>query len=148
MPFLVRFTSTSEDLDAAYALRRSVFETEQNVPRPLDRDGLDDKALHAVAFDDGGRCVGTGRVVRLDSRVGQIGRQAVSPEQRRHGVGAAVLEALERMARLQGLCELIVHSQIAAIPFYRARGFATEGEQFLESGVPHVLMRKALGPAA
>jgi predicted GNAT family N-acyltransferase len=144
MPYLVRFASTSQDLDAAFALRRAVFEVEQNVPRPLDRDGLDEGASHAVAFDDAGRCVGTGRYVRLDSRVGQIGRQAVLPEERRHGVGALVLDALERMAALQGLKELVVHAQLPAESFYRGRGFATETEQFFESGVAHVRMRKML----
>jgi len=144
MPLSVRFAVTPDDLDAAYALRRAVFETEQNVPRPLDRDPLDDRASHAVAFDETGRCVGTGRVVRVDTRLGQIGRQAVLPERRRHGVGAAVLDALEHMARLQGLRELAVNSQLPARHFYEARGYVATGEVFLDQGVPHVLMRKSL----
>jgi predicted GNAT family N-acyltransferase len=144
MPLLVRFAATPKDLEAAYALRRAVFETEQNVPRPLDRDGLDERASHAVAFDESGRCVGTGRVVRVDTRLGHIGRQAVLPEQRRHGVGAAVLDALEHMARIQGLRELIVNSQLEARHFYEARGFVVEGESFLDQGIPHLRMRKQL----
>lgn len=144
MPILVRFAATPEDFEAAFTLRRAVFETEQNVPRPLDRDGLDERASHAIAFDDGGRCVGTGRVVRIDSRVGQVGRQAVLPEARRQGIGARVLESLERMAALQGLRELIVHAQIPARNFYEEQGFAAEGTTFLEQGVPHILMRKPL----
>jgi predicted GNAT family N-acyltransferase len=144
MAYLVRFASSSKDLDAAYALRRAVFEVEQNVPRPLDRDGLDEGASHAVAFDDTGRCVGTGRFVRLDSRLGQIGRQAVLAEERRHGVGALVLDALERMATLHGLRELVVHAQLPAETFYRQRGYETETAPFQEQGVPHVRMRKRL----
>ncbi|HET9595760.1 MAG TPA: GNAT family N-acetyltransferase [Anaeromyxobacteraceae bacterium] len=144
MPLFVRFAVTQEDLEAAYALRKAVFEAEQNVPRPLDRDPFDDRAAHAVAFDESGRCIGTGRVVRLDTRLGQIGRQAVLPERRRHGVGAAVLDALEHMARMQGLRELAVHSQIPARHFYEGRGFVAEGEVFLDQGVPHVLMKKSL----
>lgn len=144
MNYLVRFASTLQDRDAAFALRRAVFEVEQNVPRPLDRDGLDEGATQVVAVDEGGRCIGTGRLVRIDARVGQIGRQAVPAELRKSGVGAACLDALERMARLQGLRELVVHAQIPAIAFYERRGFATEGERFLESGVPHVKMRKKL----
>jgi len=144
MAFNVRFASTAEDRDAAYALRREVFEVEQNVPRPLDRDALDFNADHVVAFDDSGRCVGTGRAVRVDTRTCQIGRMAVAKELRKHGVGAAILDALERMAALRGLREMTVHSQLPAESFYRNRGYVRDGPEFLEEGVPHVLMRKVL----
>jgi predicted GNAT family N-acyltransferase len=144
MAHTVRFASTTEDRDLAYELRRLVFEVEQGVPRPLDRDAFDFNADHAVVFDESGACVGTGRAVRLDTRTCQIGRMATAPAQRRSGVGAAVLEALERMAELRGLREVVVHSQLPAVDFYARRGYVTEGETFLEEGVPHVKMRKVL----
>jgi predicted GNAT family N-acyltransferase len=146
MAYLVRFASTNQDLDAGYALRREVFEVEQNIPRPLDRDPFDYSADHVVAFDDAGRCVGTGRVVRLDARTCQIGRVAVAPDHRRGGVGSLVLEALERMAALRGLTEVVIHSQMPSEPFFKNRGFVREGEPFLDQGVEHVLMRKKLLP--
>ncbi len=144
MAYLVRFAASTGDRDAAFALRRDVFETEQNVPRPLDRDAHDFNADHVVAFDGAGRCVGTGRIVRLDSRTCQVGRMATAKDHRGHGVGAQVLESLERMAAMRGLAELIVHAQLPAESFYRNRGYAKEGDVFLEEGVPHVLMRKRL----
>lgn len=144
MAYLVRFAASTEDRDAAFALRRDVFETEQNVPRPLDRDAHDFNADHVVAFDERGRCVGTGRIVRLDARTCQVGRQATAKAHRGHGVGAQVLDALERMASLRGLAELVVHAQLPAEPFYAHRGYVKEGDVFLEEGVPHVLMRKRL----
>ncbi len=142
MAHLVRFASSTADLDAGHALRRDVFDLEQNIPRPLDRDPSDFGADHVVAFDAEGRCVGTGRVVRVDHRTCQIGRMAVAANQRRKGVGAAVLEALERMARLRGVGEIVVQSQLPAEPFFRSSGYVAEGPAFLDQGVPHVLMRK------
>ena len=144
MAYLVRFASSAEDLDALYELRRQVFEVEQNIPRPLDRDPYDFNADHVVAWDEKGRCVGTGRIVRLDARTAQVGRMAVPADQRERGIGAMVLEALERMAAMRGLSDLIVHSQLPAERFYRNRGYVREGEPFLDQGVPHVLMRKLL----
>lgn len=144
MPFLVRFASSTEDRDAAYALRRDVFEFEQHIPRPLDRDAFDFSADHVVAFDRGGRCVGTGRVVRTDHRTCHIGRMAVAQEARRTGVGAAMLESLERMARLRGIREVVVASQLGSEPFFLARGYRREGGVFEDQGVPHVHMRKLL----
>jgi predicted GNAT family N-acyltransferase len=144
MAYLVRFASSNQDLDAGYALRREVFEVEQNIPRPLDRDPFDYSADHVVAYDDAGRCVGTGRVVRLDARTCQIGRVAVAPDHRRSGVGALVIDALERMAALRGLTEVVIHSQMPSEAFFRDRGFVREGAPFLDQGVEHVLMRKKL----
>jgi predicted GNAT family N-acyltransferase len=144
MAYLVRFASSAQDLDASYALRRDVFETEQNIPRPLDRDPFDYSADHVVAFDEGSRCVGTGRIVRLDARTAQVGRMAVAKDVRKHGVGALVLEALERMAAMRGLSDLVVASQLPAESFYRNRGYARQGEPFLDQGVPHVMMRKTI----
>jgi predicted GNAT family N-acyltransferase len=139
----VRFASTAQDREAAFALRRAVFELEQGVPRPLDRDQHDDNADHVVAIDEG-NCVGTGRMVRIDSRTCQIGRMAVAQSHRRQGVGAKVLEALERMAFLRGVAELVLHAQLPSEAFFRNRGYAREGPVFEEQGVKHVLMRKAL----
>jgi predicted GNAT family N-acyltransferase len=144
MAYTVRFASSPTDLDAGYKLRRDVFETEQNIPRPLDRDTFDYAADHVVAFDAKGRCVGTGRVVRSDSRTAQIGRMAVAKDERKHGIGAMVLEALERMATMRGISELTVNSQLPAEPFYRNRGFARTSDVFLDQGVPHVVMKKPL----
>ncbi len=144
MAYLVRFASSAQDLDAGYALRRDVFETEQNIPRPLDRDPYDYSADHVVVFDEKGRCVGTGRIVRLDARTAQVGRMAVAKDVRKTGVGAMVLDALERMAAMRGLTDLVVASQLPAEPFYAHRGFARQGEPFLDQGVPHVAMKKTI----
>jgi predicted GNAT family N-acyltransferase len=147
MTYSVRYASTEADREAAYALRREVFEVEQNVPRPLDRDALDHQANHVVAFDEQGRCVGTGRFVRRDNRVVQIGRMAVAADHRRFGVGALVIEALERMAVLRGIAEVVLHAQLPSVKFFEHRGYLKEGEEFKEEGVPHVRMRKVLAAA-
>lgn len=144
MPYTVRFASTAEDRELAYALRRDVFEVEQNVPRPLDRDVHDHNANHVVAIDEAGRCVGTGRLVRLDARTSQIGRMAVALTHRRQGVGEQVLAMLEQLALMRGIGDIICHVQLPAVPFFQEHGYVREGEEFLAEGVPHVVMRKTL----
>jgi putative N-acetyltransferase (TIGR04045 family) len=144
MPYIVRFASSAEDRELAYALRREVFETEQNVPRPLDRDTHDHNANHVVALDEQGRCVGTGRLVRLDARTSQIGRMAVAASHRRQGVGERVIEMLEQLALMRGIGDIVCHVQLPAVAFFEQRGFVREGDELLLEGVPHVLMRKHL----
>ena len=142
----MRFASSPEDREKAYALRREVFEVEQNVPRPLDRDTHDHNANHVVAIDQDGNCIGTGRLVRVDARTCQIGRMAVAPAFRRYGVGKRVIDALERMAVLRGIgenCPAPPRS-LPSVHFFQALGYERSGAEFLDSGVPHVTMRKVL----
>jgi predicted GNAT family N-acyltransferase len=127
----------------AYALRHQVFVLEQQVPVELERDEHDDAAFHAVALE-GGRCVGTGRLVTQPGGVGRVGRMAVDAAHRRGGVGAQVLAALEAHARASGLAEIELHAQCYVEPFYARHGYARHGDEFEEAGIRHVVMRKTL----
>jgi predicted GNAT family N-acyltransferase len=146
MPYLVRFASRQDDLDKAFALRRHVFEVEQGAPRPMFPDSWDSVADHAVAYAADGRCIGTGRAYRLDARTFRIGRQVVSPDSRGTGVGRALLEALERIAELRGVKEVVVHAQLQAEPWYQKYGYRAEGSVFDEQGTSRRRLRKAITP--
>jgi predicted GNAT family N-acyltransferase len=144
MDYSVRFASSQSDLDAAFQLRRHVFEVEQKIPRPLYPDTFDGLADHAVAYDASGRCIATGRAFRLDSRTVRIGRQVVAPDVRHNGVGRSVYEALERITRMRGMREIVVHAHLHAEPFYLRIGFEREGEIFEEKDVRRVRLRKRI----
>lgn len=130
-----------EELDA---LRHRVFVEEQAVPVELERDELDDEAIHAVARDEAGRVVGTGRLVTGAAGRARIGRMAVATEARGRGVGAAVLAVLEAAAVDAGCTQVELHAQAHAVGFYRRAGYAPVGEPFDEAGISHVAMTKPL----
>lgn len=137
-----------DDLPAVHALRHEVFVVGQDVPPELERDALDTGADHAVALR-GGHVVGTGRLVApeatgRDDRVGTIGRMAVAPAARGTGTGTALLGALEQRARERGLAAVELHAQVHALGFYERLGHVAFGERYLEAGIEHVSMRKAL----
>jgi predicted GNAT family N-acyltransferase len=144
MGYRVRRAQTEADRARAYALRHEVFVVEQAVPEDLERDHEDAAADHVLAEDDGGRLVATGRLVRLDERVGKVGRMAVARTERGRGAGAVVLEELERTARERGLAEIVLHAQLTARGFYDRAGYLAEGAEFEEAGIRHVAMRKRL----
>ena len=126
--------------DEASAIRTSVFVEEQKVPAELEMDEMDAVCDHALARLDDGRAVATGRLLPD----GHIGRMAVLPEVRGTGVGRAVLHALMDRARARGMREAILSAQTHAAGFYAKSGFAPNGEVFMEAGIPHVEMRRAL----
>ncbi len=78
------------DLPAIQDVRRQVFIVEQGIPAYLEWDGQDTACHHVLATDPRQAAIGTGR---LDPR-GRIGRMAVLPSWRSHGVGRALLDVL------------------------------------------------------
>jgi len=123
------------------AVREPVFVVEQQVPIEEEWDELDPQCRHVIARDDANRPIGTGRLTPER----KIGRMAVLAEWRGKGVGDALMEALMDEARALGWPEVSLNSQTHAMPFYARHGFEAYGDEFMEAGIPHRKMRKALG---
>ena len=47
-------------------------------------------------------------------------------------------------AQQMGYTDSELDSQTYAIPFYQRLGYAAEGEEFLDGGIPHCKMRRSL----
>ncbi len=124
----------------AQALRIEVFVVEQGVPVELEWDEADEVSIHAVAYDDEGQPVATGRLLPD----GHIGRMAVRKSARGQGIGAAVLQALLDEAKRLGYAELVLHAQTHAVGFYLRYGFEIRGEEFMEAGIAHLEMTRSL----
>jgi predicted GNAT family N-acyltransferase len=138
----VTVTDDAGLLDQALALRERVFCGEQGVELAAERDGLDDQALHVVSVRDG-RVLGTCRVLVSDG-IGRLGRMAVEPDARGRGIGAELLAEAERAARAAGADRMRLHAQIAARSLYSRAGYEQVGDAFVEEGIDHVTMERAL----
>ena len=126
--------------DRSRPIRQQVFMREQGVPQELEWDEFDPDSRHALAIDPNGDAIGTGRLLPD----GHIGRMAVLREWRSKGVGAALLRHLMELARSQGMHRLALNAQTHAAPFYARFGFASEGNEFIEAGIPHISMTRTL----
>lgn len=133
----------TRDIPTCQALRRVVFIDEQGVSEADEVDGLDNRAIHLLAWD--GDCpVGTARLL-VKGPVGKIGRVCVLPEVRGSGLGAALIRAaLAEFGRQPGVEEAYLGAQSHATGFYEKLGFVVEGEEFLDAGIPHRHMRRTL----
>ena len=119
-----------------------MFCGEQGVLVAADRDGRDPEATHVVAVDDG-RVVGTCRLL-FKKRVASLGRLAVEPGARRHGVGAQILDAASQVSLGAGAERIELHAQTYAHGLYERDGYADCSDEFIEEGIAHVAMRKTL----
>src|SRR5690606_32197026 len=139
-PFQVVALEPGADQAGPRAVREAVFIQEQGVPPALEIDDQDPRSRHVLARDAAGLPIGTARL----TPEGRIGRMAVLREWRGHGVGSALLHALLRVAREDGLPLVALHAQEAAIDFYRRHGFAPVGQRFMEAGIVHQAMQLRL----
>jgi predicted GNAT family N-acyltransferase/predicted GNAT family acetyltransferase len=131
------------DLPAVHALRHEVFVVGQGVPPDLEHDARDAAAVHAVALRDG-ELVATGRLLLDAGPTAVVGRMAVAEAARGTGVGTAVLRLLEDRAAELGRTAVELHAQVHARGFYDRAGYTATTGVYLEAGIEHVSMRKAL----
>lgn len=120
-------------------IRYAVFVDEQKVPPDMEIDAWDPQSVHAVAFD-AATAVGTGRLLPD----GHIGRMAVLPTARGAGTGSALLQSLMGEARRRGHRATVLSAQTHAVPFYQRHGFEVVSGEYLDAGIPHVDMQRAL----
>lgn len=138
--FFVVVSDWHDAASHARTIRDRVFIEEQGVPRHVECDEHNEQSRHALAFADSGRAVGTGRLLPD----GHVGRMAVLKRWRGCGAGSAILQALISEAQHLGMPQLVLHAQTHAAAFYGRFGFVAEGRQFMEAGIPHILMRRRL----
>ena len=138
MSIQVRLGQWDEMKEHAMPIRLAVFVHEQKVPIEEEVDEMDPLCVHALALNDAGQVIGTGRLLPD----GHIGRMSVLQAYRGLGVGSAVLGALMAEAEKLAFSEVILHAQTHAKNFYCLHGFEQEGEMFYEANIPHVMMRR------
>jgi predicted GNAT family N-acyltransferase len=141
--FTVTEASWHNELDrvALVKIRYDVFVYEQKVPVEEEVDAQDPLSLHVIArMNKDGMPIATGRLLPN----GHIGRMAVLKGYRRTGAGRAVLEFLMAKARERGFDATELSAQTHAIPFYARAGFIAYGDEYLDCGIPHRMMRKPL----
>ncbi|MBQ2771305.1 MAG: GNAT family N-acetyltransferase [Methanocorpusculum sp.] len=142
MQLLVKhFTELSAaELYAILRARQDVFVVEQNCPFP-EIDGKDLDAYH-LWFEENGEILAYARV--LDRGVSfetpAVGR--VISIRRREGLGSRILSEGIHIAREKYSAEAVMlEAQVYARKLYEKQGFVQVSEEFLEDGIPHILMR-------
>lgn len=129
------------------AVRLAVFVHEQRIPadEEFDEHDRDDAhAVHALARDEDGRVLGTGRYYRSAPDTAQIGRMAVHAGARGRGAGRVLLDALVADASARGYARAVLNAQDHAVGFYAKAGFVPFGETMVECAIVHQPMAREL----
>ena len=92
-----------------------------------------------VAEDEDGTLIGCGALHVMWEDLGEVRTLIVADEWLRHGVGRAIVEALEQNARNLGLSRLFCLT--FEVDFFTRRGFEEIGEQVVDPEVYSQLVR-------
>ncbi|MER7754007.1 GNAT family N-acetyltransferase [Kitasatospora sp. NPDC097643] len=149
----IRVADGEADLALVHGVRREVFIVEQGIPEDEEWDDLDGTSEHLLAFGADGEALGTARLIHgeqalkltggIEGRM-LLGRLAVRRAARGTGLGAELVRAVEAAARARGAVEMELHAQVQALGFYERLGYAAEGPEYLDGGIPHRTMTRVL----
>jgi len=73
-----------------------------------------------------------------DQGLGKVTQVAVDPQRQGEGIGRMLMVTVESRAFGElGLNEVFCHAQNTAMGFYTRLGWHTDGDEFVEAGIPH-----------
>lgn len=125
---------------AARHIRYTVFCEEQQVPLDLEWDEHEGICEHVLA-DVAGEPLGAARVRPYKPGIFKVERVAVLQKARGQGVGLFIMAEIMRRLADRRATAVVLNAQAQVEDFYLKLGFVSEGERFVEAGIPHVHMR-------
>lgn len=128
--------------DEIKQIRIDVFMKEQGFEDEFDE--IDEIAKFVLLYIDG-KPAGTCRYFPSNEEGdAYIGRMAVRKLYRGQHLGTKIMMAAENGIRRDGFKTCSLSAQVQAKSFYESLGYKAEGEEYLDEGCPHVMMRKVL----
>ncbi len=92
------------------------------------------------------RMLGCCMLVEEEPAIIRLRQMAVLNDLQGKGIGRALMNFAENLARDRGYKIIRMNARINAVGFYEKVGYKTKGDQFIEVTIPHFVMEKALGP--
>ncbi len=94
-------------------------------------------------FDDD-KLEGCCMLTETDPGILRLRQMAVISGLQGKGMGRAILQFAENIARDRGYKKIIMHARKTATGFYEKLGYEITSKEFLEISIPHYLMEKGL----
>ena len=99
--------------------------------------------MHMAAYEDD-RMLGCCMLVKEDPETVRLRQMAVVNDVQGKGIGRALMQFAENLARDRGYKCITMHARKNAVGFYERMGYKKVGDEFMEITIPHIVMEKAL----
>ena len=99
--------------------------------------------MHMAAYEDE-RMLGCCMLVEEDPQTVRLRQMAVVNDVQGKGIGRALMQFAENLARDRGYKKITMHARKNAAGFYEKMGYRKKGDEFTEITIPHVVMEKEL----
>jgi ribosomal protein S18 acetylase RimI-like enzyme len=99
--------------------------------------------LLMAAFEDD-QILGCCMLVEEEPQTVRLRQMAVSNDLQGKGIGKALMNFAENLARDRGYKTITMHARDNAIGFYEKMGYKKRGAEFKEVTIPHYVMEKSL----
>lgn len=111
----------------------------------FETNQLDDEKNDILigAFEEE-KMLGCCLLTALDKHCLRLRQMAVQNNLQGKGIGAAMMNFAENVARDAGYKKIVMHARKTAIGFYEKLGYKVSGNEFLEISIPHFVMEKKL----
>ena len=96
-----------------------------------------------AAFEEE-RMLGCCMLVEEQPGTVRLRQMAVLNDLQGKGIGRALMNFAENLARDRGYRIVVMHARVNAVGFYEKVGYKVQGDQFVEVTIPHYVMEKQL----
>ncbi len=137
--------NTPEDFRRYYRLRWEVLRKPWNQPEGSEKDDAESSAVHVMAADASGECVGVGRLQLNTPEEAQVRFMGVRDDQQGKGVGKMLMAYIEEKAKTLGVKKITLQARENAVPFYLSIGYKVTEKTFkLWDIIQHFKMEKEI----
>jgi len=99
--------------------------------------------MHMAAYEDD-QMLGCCMLVEEGPETVRLRQMAVVNDVQGKGIGRALMQFAENLARDRGYKRITMHARKNAVGFYEKMGYKKFGDEFMEITIPHVVMEKEL----
>ena len=100
--------------------------------------------LLIAAYEDADQLLGCCMLVEEDPKTVRLRQMAVLNDLQGKGIGKALMQFAENLARDRGYKTMTMHARKDAVGFYEKMGYQKKSEEFQEITIPHYIMEKPL----
>ena len=132
------------EYDETVALRYKILRLPLNLEFSAEDLAKEYTDIHLAAYDEAWILRGCLVLTPKPQKVMKMRQVAVDADVQSKGIGRAMVEKSEHLARSKGYEVMELNARDVAVPFYKKLNYQTVGDMFEEVSISHFKMKKIL----